>query len=72
MTTNSQAIEQLAVIKSDLDRLNNEAQAINGNADALGQKLAELEAAQAGDAEAVLGATTALTAALHAEGFMGV
>lgn len=66
MTTKSQAIEQLAAIKSDRDRLNNEAQAINGKADALRQQLAELEAAQAGDAEAVAGATTALAAALEA------
>lgn len=66
MTTKSQAIEQLAAIKSERDRLNTDAQAINGKADALRQQLAELEAAQAGDAEAVAGATTALAAALEA------
>lgn len=66
MTTKSKAIEQLAAIKTERDRLSAEAQAINAKADTLRQQLAELEAAATGDAEAVAAATAALAAALEA------
>lgn len=66
MTTKSKAIEQLAAIKTERDRLNAEAQAINAKADTLRDQLAELEAAASGDAEAVAAATAALAAALEA------
>jgi uncharacterized coiled-coil DUF342 family protein len=65
MTTKSKAIEQLAAIKTERDRLSAEAQAINAKADTLRDQLAELEAAATGDAEAVAAATAALAAALE-------
>lgn len=66
MTTKSKAIEQLAAIKTERDRLIAEAQGINAKADTLRDQLAELEAATTCDAEAVAAATAALAAALEA------
>ncbi|GAB3189122.1 hypothetical protein [Hydrogenophaga aquatica] len=66
MTTKSQAIKQLAAIKTERDRLSAEAQVINAKADTLRDQLADLEAAATGDAEAVVAATAALATALEA------
>lgn len=65
MTTKSKAIEQLAAIKNERDRLQAEAQAINAKAAPLNQQLAQLESAAADDAQAVTAATAALAAALE-------